>query len=705
MESKRIVKHIDRLLLDPNNYRFIDKPEYKAVPDSQVSDDKVQQRTFNFIIGENNDNINDLILSFKTNGFLDIDQIQVKSIEDKYLVLEGNRRTATLKFLYEEFKKGNDVGKLTKNDFESINTVEIKEEDPTQHLITMGLHHISGKKRWSAVNESQLLADLLKNNMPEGEICKSLGITKQKLRNGLRTLSFINQYKKSDYGDQFKTDMYYIFQSITKSPAIKNWIGWDDTCYEATNQDNRERFFSWISQTEASEINDNGEEHTVIKEPIISQYRQINHLEEFINDKKAIERMEESRSITEGYTLSDAVGETRLREALSTVKSHVSTVFNFSEYMTNEDFSEVSKLKDKLDKLTPKNFAVIKKNEKNAEKYFQSINKHFEQINIKQYRKLRNIDIKHLSRINIFAGGNNLGKTSILESCCLLSQLNDMNALFELERYRGKFYSEFKSEWFDKNIMNKNEIIEMSGIFNDTSSEISIRKEDSTEDIDKTNYLSTIKIEARFNEIELDSCVHLYDNKEPDLRYIKTQALCQSSFTSPYRYNIDLLVKAYSYAVKKGYYDEIVDFISKNVDPSIKKITLIEDNRFTVTSPDKVIDITKYGEGMQRIYEIALLMGYNKDGILCIDEFDCAIHKSLLVKFSEFIQELAKRFNVQVFLSTHSKECIDAFIEGKHNNRDITAYKLMEEDGNIVCKYVNGERLESLIQSINFDIR
>ncbi|MDR1896985.1 MAG: AAA family ATPase [Prevotellaceae bacterium] len=706
MESKRITKHIDRLLLDPNNYRFIDKSEYRIVPDGQVSDDRIQQRTFNFIAGKSNENISDLIISFKTNGFLDIDQIQVKAVGDKYLVLEGNRRAATLKFLYEEFKRGNDVGKLTESDFKSINIVEITEEDPARHLITMGLHHISGKKRWSAVNESQLVSDLLnKYDKTEDEICNSLGITRQKFRRNLRTLSLIGQYKDSDFGDQFKTEMYTIFETVIENPVMKGWIGWNDADYNASNTVNRERFFSWISQTEEIEINDSGVEHPVIKEPIISQYRQIKELAAFINDEKAVERMEKSRSITEGYTLSDEVGETKLKNALSNIKTDVQAVFNFSEYMTNEDFSEVSKLKDKLDKLTPASFAAIKINEKNTARYFRNVHKHFESVSIIQYRKLYGINIKHLSHINIFAGGNNLGKTSILESLYLLSQLNDMNALFELERYRGKFYNEFQSKWLDKNIADR---IEISGIFNGVTSDICIQKEDTTENIDKTDYLSTIKVEARVNGTDLDSSVHLYGNREPDLRYAKTQILCQGSFTSPYRYNIDLLSRAHNHAIREKYFDDIVDFIREQMDSSIEKIDLVENNRFMVTSNklDTAIDITKYGEGMQRVFEIALLMGYNANGILCVDEIDCAIHHSLLVNFSKFLQQLADRFGVQVFLSTHSKECIDAFIEAKYNdNKNITAYSLTDEAGKITCKYVNGERLESLIQSVNFDIR
>jgi AAA15 family ATPase/GTPase len=130
-------------------------------------------------------------------------------------------------------------------------------------------------------------------------------------------------------------------------------------------------------------------------------------------------------------------------------------------------------------------------------------------------------------------------------------------------------------------------------------------------------------------------------------------------------------------------------------------------SRFFVTSDqfEKSVDITNYGEGVQRVFEIALFFAYARDGVLLIDEFETAIHKSLLIDFSKFVQELAEKFNVQVFLTSHSKECIDSFIENDYRTEDITAFILKEEDGNISCKYVEGKRLEKLLESIDVDIR
>ena len=65
--DKYISRHIDRLMLDPNNYRFIDNKEYVAVAEENVSDKRIQERTLNLLLGKNEDNISDLIISFLTN--------------------------------------------------------------------------------------------------------------------------------------------------------------------------------------------------------------------------------------------------------------------------------------------------------------------------------------------------------------------------------------------------------------------------------------------------------------------------------------------------------------------------------------------------------------------------------------------------------------------------------------------------------------
>ena len=708
--DKYIQINIDELILDANNYRFIDHKDYTKVDEFQVSDKRIQERTYRLLLGKNEENITDLILSFKTNGILKLDPIQVRKIsEAKYLVIEGNRRTAALKFLQEQYKKNFDIGKLKEEDFRAIEVVLISDESPVQHLITMGLHHLNGKKKWSLMNQSQLIQDLLNiHHLSEDEISNSLGFGKTIIRRSIRTFSLINLYKKSDYGDQFKSEMYPIFQEIVTNLELRAWLQWDESLMKPLAIINQERLFSWLSTI--PETNEEDDEESDRKlHPIISKRDEIRSLAEFINDSEAVKAMESKRSITAGYVLSDGVGTSRFKNSLENLEKEVQSAFQFSQYMTDGDANILNKIQDKLSRLLllPVNKSQINLTERKGSQYFSSIDRHFSTIKVHKYRKLVDIDINKLSKVNLFAGGNNTGKTSVLELVYLFTKLNTIQSLIELEKFRGRFYQDFSAKWFDTFFIDK---IHLEGCFNHKECSLFLQKIETTENIDKSYYIDSIESEANVNGDTFTSTLHLFSNREPQLYFDKSQVLCEAAFSSPYRYNGDLLKKAHAKAIQERYFERIVKFIQDKMDHSIEKIEMVNiDNtsRFMVTSSklNHAIDLTKYGEGLQRVFEIALFMGYCQNGVLCIDELDSAIHKSLLVDFTGFIQELADDFNVQLFLTTHSKECIDAFVENEYPDTNLTAFALQEDDGKISCKFLEGNKLKALVESFNIDIR
>jgi hypothetical protein len=114
VDSSRKFVSIKNLYLDPNNFRLIHETDQKDVQDSQIKEKLVMQRTLRLLAGDSNQHIQDLIDSFKSNGYLPVDQIQVRALSDGgYVVIEGNRRIAALKFLHQQYNdKGIDIGKL-----------------------------------------------------------------------------------------------------------------------------------------------------------------------------------------------------------------------------------------------------------------------------------------------------------------------------------------------------------------------------------------------------------------------------------------------------------------------------------------------------------------------------------------------------------------------------------------------------------------
>lgn len=338
---------------------------------------------------------------------------------------------------------------------------------------------------------------------------------------------------------------------------------------------------------------------------------------------------------------------------------------------------------------------------------FTEVEQHFSSIVISRFRGLENLTLKKLNRINIFAGLNNSGKTSVLEAIYLLANLNNIHAFLKMESQRAKLTEGLFAKWLENNFLLN---IELTGVFNGEQVNVSIESGQTNDPIDKNGYLATLELHSEFAKEERDSRVHLYSDKESQFYYKENVVLCNSIMTNPYSLNENDLQKAHAKAVNEKKIDIVIDFIRERVDPNIQKIELINMsgmNRFSITSNrfDRSVDLTSYGEGVQRIFQIGLFMAYASNGILLIDEFETAIHKSLLIDFSRFVHQLAEKFNVQVFLTSHSKECIDSFIINDYKIEDITAYVLKEEEGKITCKYVEGKRLQTLLASFNVDIR
>ena len=130
------------------------------------------------------------------------------------------------------------------------------------------------------------------------------------------------------------------------------------------------------------------------------------------------------------------------------------------------------------------------------------------------------------------------------------------------------------------------------------------------------------------------------------------------------------------------------------------------DKRFIVDSTafkDKNVELSSYGEGVGRFFEIALNIAYCRNGVLLIDEMETAIHYSLLKRVTKFIQSMADAFNTQIFMTTHSKECIDAFVADDDRNGEIHFFQMNSKSDKVV--QIDGESLRSLIDSMDLDIR
>lgn len=338
---------IEKLLLAPNNYRLRGEENYRYEEDKNAANVLVQKRVLKMLRGENSVNIKDLLNSFKENGYLNIDNIIVRKVENKdlYIVVEGNRRVATLKVLKNLYEDGMDIGKLDPDIFKNMDVV-LYDVNDRDYEILMGLRHVSGIKEWGDYEQSELISNLIrKYKMTIREISESLGLTPLKVKRRLNTYYALEIFRNDpDYGDEFAPGrLSSIFYEIMGKAEIRDqWLGWDADLNAFTNKMNMRRLFSWLVPCE----NDSGERI----EAIITKRDEIRMLVKFIMDEEALNKLEESRNVgvalEESQLYSKEGFKNRLKQMLSILsKLNLGTLTE----LTDEDKIIINDILRKMD--------------------------------------------------------------------------------------------------------------------------------------------------------------------------------------------------------------------------------------------------------------------------------------------------------------------------------------------------------------------
>lgn len=72
--------------------------------------------------------------------------------------------------------------------------------------------------------------------------------------------------------------------------------------------------------------------------------------------------------------------------------------------------------------------------------------------------------------------------------------------------------------------------------------------------------------------------------------------------------------------------------------------------------------LSNYGDGIKKVLSIASGLARAVNGVLLIDEVETAIHSRYFEDIFRFIASACRKFDVQVFITSHSIEAIDGFL-------------------------------------------
>lgn len=361
------------------------------------------------------------------------------------------------------------------------------------------------------------------------------------------------------------------------------------------------------------------------------------------------------------------------------------------------------------------------------------------EIHIHAYKGIHELRLTGLNQINILTGKNNSGKTSILELLAtianpgqLSSWLNGLrvNSSPYLGYYRYNSYYEGIINLFPCNVAEKqicydyldedgqNHNVQMSGrLFSDQlpESELSkmngFTKKGNNKETEEFIDVNGIEIVVMRDAKELCKEV-IYDKQRRLPRTMRTASAREILYISPVEheeYNkylnavfqnseyYGLLIKMLKYfdegliginAVKS---DEDVGVVNYVVQSSVYKQSL---------------PLSAYGDGMKKSVLLLSALLQAKDGILLIDEFETGIHSSCMEQVFGLLLENAISLNVQVFMTTHSKEALDKVIHtSSHLQKKINLYTLYKREGQNLVRAISSQEAVEFEDELGLELR
>jgi AAA15 family ATPase/GTPase len=99
---------------------------------------------------------------------------------------------------------------------------------------------------------------------------------------------------------------------------------------------------------------------------------------------------------------------------------------------------------------------------------------------------------------------------------------------------------------------------------------------------------------------------------------------------------------------------------------------------------------------------MALTLLNTANGILLVDEIEISIYVSALSRIFSWLIETCRRLEIQLFVTTHSLEAIDAMLQPEIATDDVVAFRLNPKE---VPQRFSGSLLHRLRSERGLDVR
>jgi AAA15 family ATPase/GTPase len=365
----------------------------------------------------------------------------------------------------------------------------------------------------------------------------------------------------------------------------------------------------------------------------------------------------------------------------------------------------------------------------------------YQSFGIKNFRCFDDFKLDGLNRINLFAGKNDVGKTTLLEALFIHSGAYNANHAITVNTLRG--FTQFEIHSTNKetplNLLFKDFDLEKHIEFKSKSDEQKVRKStfslvNKPEELNQfitTYFQNKQQTDSVFTTMDITQLFKLQNEEFNEKNVINTsksishylllnsKGVSQLPTTPPPFETMFFPSKGNpSFNEEANRFGKVATLKKKDqliralqiIEPRIKNIEQSNFSGLPLISVDigleRLMQISVMGQGLSRMLSFVLGIMNAENGVILIDEIENGIYFENLPPMWKYLMMIAETFNVQVFATTHSLECINAAFQGIPSKRktSFNYIRLDRKNGQIIPTSYDKESFETTM-NLGLDVR
>ncbi len=363
---------------------------------------------------------------------------------------------------------------------------------------------------------------------------------------------------------------------------------------------------------------------------------------------------------------------------------------------------------------------------------------------LKNYRLFKHVEISELRRVNLVVGKNNAGKSALLEAIELYA--NDMSAktlidhvvtrqetwanIQQTSTQRTYLLHPVRHIFFDHQLPQLGEEGIVLGPLEPEDKQLHLhvgafryRYEDTPEGVLSRVLVSpqdVLESAEDLEDVEVALIVTEEGKTRRTIRLDRIKGDARDSFRRnilrkyqtqvvPTRNMTDEKLATLWDSINLTGADEKVIQGLKLLDAGITGIAFVEDSNarnrriplVKLGYQPEPLPLKSLGDGIMRLFHIVVALVNAQDGILIVDEFENGLHWSVQPNVWEMVFRLAEDLNVQVFASTHSRDCIRGFESAWSNHESLGSFFRLNplKDRSVSITYYDRETLADALET------